>query len=135
MEALITALAPAFAVGLALQALIEWLDGLVFDEVASKETDPEKKKKHKAGVIRTVSIVVGVILAFALQLKVLSLSTRLSLVWLSASARTVSTRSSSSWKKPKTIKRGGRRSRNSSNDALTYPLLANCASSRMSIQM
>jgi len=80
MEALITALAPAFAVGLALQALVEGFDW-IFDSLAEQlkdikpgkaKDDEEKAKRRKAGLIRTVSIIGGVLLAALLQLKVLA---------------------------------------------------------------
>jgi tRNA U34 5-methylaminomethyl-2-thiouridine-forming methyltransferase MnmC len=97
MENLITALAPAFAIGLALQALTEWLDSPIewvvkclenhllsfsWKPPAAKEannpTNDEKKAvedaftKHKKAVIHTLSVVVGLVAAFTLNLHVLT---------------------------------------------------------------
>lgn len=97
METLITALAPAFAVGLALQALIEWLDSPIewlvgklpdiltrWRTRTQKEQDkvqtPEEKQKvaeeettkHKKAVIRTISVLIGIGLALVLNLHVLA---------------------------------------------------------------
>lgn len=74
MEALIKGLAPAFAVGIALQALIEWLDGRVFTWLTdrlSEGMNEEDKKKRKAGIIRTIAIAIGVVVAVAVDLEVL----------------------------------------------------------------
>lgn len=75
MEALIKGLAPAFAAGVALQALIEWLDGQVFERLIKllykEEMSEEDKKKRKAGIIRTIAITIGVVLAVSLDMEVL----------------------------------------------------------------
>jgi hypothetical protein len=84
MESLITGLAPAFVVGLALQALIEWMDGPIFENLLLKilskivlgkslgDLNDEDKKKFKAGVVRTFAIVVGIIFAYGLKINVLA---------------------------------------------------------------
>jgi large-conductance mechanosensitive channel len=83
MEELIKGLAPAFAVGVAFQALIEWVDGKIFDPIVKaiygkaleKIEDESKKteafKKYKSGIIRTTSIVLGVLVAILVDIEVL----------------------------------------------------------------
>ncbi len=95
MDELIKALAPAFAVGLALQALVEWLDNWVVGlvnllrgmvpgwkktptkdaynqlTVIQQQEEDEEAKKHKKAVIRTISVVLGTLLALSLQIHVL----------------------------------------------------------------
>lgn len=80
MESLITALAPAFAVGLGLQAAIELFDrgfdmlaNVTKDILPAKTSDDEEKtKRRKAFWIRLASIIIGVALAWLLKLHVLT---------------------------------------------------------------
>lgn len=92
MDGLIFALAPAFAVGVAMQAIIEWLDGPLFDwqwavadffngwiekpkarrnGTSAESTDDDTRKKRKKGIIRTITLVLGIIIAVSLDIGVL----------------------------------------------------------------
>ena len=76
MEQLVIALGPVFAVGIALQALFEWLDGPIFEGLVFKwmirgEVDEKRKKGIKSGIVRTIALIIGVAIAVSLDLEVL----------------------------------------------------------------